>query len=130
MDPLIAPLVTLGKWFADQARRWEQQRCRVRVLVHRGFFDPPGPLGEHYFFVKVVNLSPSREIWITHIWFDTDPRVDIDNPDRPLPARLRPDEPFETWKPVAEVPDVPNVERLGCVQLSNGKIVKSRLNQT
>jgi hypothetical protein len=63
--------------------------------------------------MKVVNLSPSREIEITHIWFDTNPPVHIDNRAGPLPARLRLDETFETWVPVAEVPDVPNVERLG-----------------
>jgi hypothetical protein len=39
--------------------------------------------------MKVVNLSPSREIEITHIWFDTHPPVHIDNRARPLPARLR-----------------------------------------
>jgi len=48
---------------------------------------------------------------------------------RPLPARLRPDETFETWVPVEAVPDVPRVEWLGRVRLSNGKIVKSRLNK-
>ena len=47
-----------------------------------------------------------------------------------LPARLRLDETFETWVPVAEVPDVPNVERLGRVLLSSGKIVKSQRNNT
>jgi hypothetical protein len=94
-------------------------------LVHRAIFLPESP--EHY-FVKVVNLSPSREIEITHIWFDTDPQVYIDNPARPLHARLRPDETFETWVPVAAVPDVPNVERLGRVRLSSGNTVKSQLN--
>jgi hypothetical protein len=74
--------------------------------------------------------SPSREIEITHTWFDTNPPVHIDNRARPLPARLRLDETFETWVPVAEVPDVPNVERLGRVLLSSGKIVKSQRNNT
>jgi hypothetical protein len=52
------------------------------------------------------------------------------NPARPLPARLRLDEEYETWVPVAAVPEVPNVERLGRVRLSNGKVVKSRRNKT
>jgi len=120
---LIAPLL----WFADQARGWQQRRRRVRVLAHRAIWLPASP--EHY-FMKVVNLSPNREVEITHTWFDTQPPVHIVNPDRPLPARLRLDEEFETWVPVAAVPNVPNVERLGRVRLSNGKVVKSRLNRT
>jgi hypothetical protein len=32
--------------------------------------------------------------------------------------------------PVAEVPEAPNVERLGRVLLSSGKIVKSQRNKT
>jgi hypothetical protein len=81
--------------------------------------------------VKVVNLSRDRDIEISHIWFDTNPPQHIFNPDRPLPARLRPDETFETWVPAAALPepDAPNVERLGRVQLSNGKVVKSRPNK-
>jgi hypothetical protein len=113
-------------WFASQARRWHQWRRHVRVLVHRAFFQPGPPW---FYFVKVTNLSPRREIEITHIWFDTNPQVDIINPDRPLHARLRPDQTFETWKLVSEVPDVAHVERLVRVQLSSGKIVKSRLNK-
>jgi hypothetical protein len=120
---LIAPLL----WFADQARGWQQRRRHVRVLVHRAIWLPASP--EHY-FMKVVNLSPSRDVEITHTWFDTQPPVHIVNPDRPLPARLRLDEEFETWVPVAAIPNVPNVEGLGRVRLSNGKVVKSRRNRT
>jgi hypothetical protein len=79
--------------------------------------------------VKVTNLSPRREIEITHIWFDTNPRVDILNLVRPLPARLGLDETFETWVPVQAVPDVAHVARLARVRLSTGKVVKSRLNK-
>ncbi len=98
----------------------------ARALVHRAYFVPQSPW--HY-FMKVVNLSPNREIEITHIWFDTNPRVDILNPDRALPTRLRPYETFETWVPVASLPDVPNMEQLGRVLLSGGQIVKSQLNK-
>ena len=119
---LIASLL----WFADQARGWRQRRRHVRVLLHRGIFLPEPP---EYYFMKVVNLSPSREIEITHIWFDSNPPVHIDN-HAPLPARLRLDETFETWVPVAAVPEVSNVERLGRVLLSSGKVVKARRNTT
>lgn len=98
----------------------------MRVLVHRALFST-GPTV--YLFVKVTNLSRSREVEITHLWFDTEPPVHVLNQNRPLPARLRLDETFETWIPVGAVPDVENVERLGRVRLSNGKTVKSRPNK-
>jgi hypothetical protein len=120
----FSDLIALLIWFADLVTG----RRHVRVLVHRAFF-LPGPPPPWYYFVKVVNRSLRREIEITHIWFDTDPQVDIMNPDRPLPAHLRPDQTFETWKLVSEVPDAAHVERLVRVQLSSGKIVKSRLNK-
>ena len=63
-----------------------------------------------------------------HLWFETDPPTQILTPVRPLPARLRLDETFETWIPVADVPTVDDLERMVRVQLSNGKVVKSRLN--
>jgi hypothetical protein len=113
-------------WLADQARGWQQRRRRVRALIHRAIFLPTST--EH-FFLKVTNLSETREVEITHIWFATEPPVHVLNSARPLPTRLRLDETFETWVPVAEVPHVPNVEFLGRIQLSNGKVVKSRLNR-
>jgi len=129
MDPIALLL-----WLADQARAWRQQQRRVRVLVHRAIFLPAillsaSPEQHEHYFMKVTNLSPSREIEITHVWFETKPPVHVMNPHRRLPARLRLDETFETWVPVAEVPNVPNVERLGRVLLSNGKVIKSRPNK-
>ena len=109
------------------AYQWYQRRVRVRVLVHRAYFTEPG--SAQCFFIKVTNLSRDRDIEITHIWFETNPRVDILNPDRPLTAILPPAKTFETWVPVAAVPDVPNVEQLGRVLLSNGDTIKSRLNK-
>ena len=103
-----------------------QQRRRVRALVHRAWFE--GDPVERY-HIKVTNTSPRREIEITHIWFETDPRVDVVNPETPLPQRLRLDETFETWIPAALVPSVPDIERRVRVLLSNGKVVKSRLNK-
>ena len=51
-------------------------------------------LGPLYYFVKVTNLS-LREVVITHVWVDGDPQVPVLLPQRPLPARLRPDEQWE-----------------------------------
>jgi cobalamin biosynthesis protein CbiG len=118
----LAPVI----WLANQGRSWHQWRRRLRVLVHRGVFLPTS--AEHY-FIKATNLSRQRELEITHVWCETEPPVHVLNPNRPLPARLRLDETFETWIGVAAIPDVPNVERLVRVALSNGKVVKSRLNK-
>ena len=116
----------------DQARRGHQRRRKVRVLVHRAVFLSGGghqssPL-EH-FFIKVTNLSPKREVEVTHIWFATEPPVNLINFSRPLPARLRLDETFETWILAGALHPDEAAERLVRVQLSNGKIVKSRLNK-
>lgn len=120
----MAPLVWLAGLLTDR----QQQRRRVRVLVHRGVFLVPG--SALYFFIKVTNLSSTREIEITHIWFATKPPVHVLNhPERPIPARLRPDETYETWIPVDDVPAVGNVESLVRVRLSNDKVLKSRLNK-
>lgn len=122
MDPMA-----LVVWLVDLNRGWQQRTRRVRVLVHCAvFLDDP----RSYFFVKATNLSRSREVEITHIWFDTEPPAHVLNRDRPLPVRLRLDETFETWIPVAAVPHVKNIERLGRVRLSSGKTVKSRLNKS
>jgi hypothetical protein len=116
--PPISPLL----WIVKQVR----ERRRVRVLVHRGIFLLPE--SPEYYFIKMTNLSRNREIQITHIWFDTEPRAHLLNPARPLEARLRPDETFEICVLVAEVPNAPNVEWLGRVRLSSGKTIKSQLN--
>jgi hypothetical protein len=97
-------------------------------MVHRAFF-VDGYQERQQFFIKVTNLSPKREVEITHLWFETNPPTQILNPVRPLTARLRLDETFETWIPVADVPTEDDLERKVRVQLSNGKVVKSRLNK-
>jgi hypothetical protein len=113
----------LASAIANQVTQ-EVVRLEARALVHREIFLPQSP---EYYFVKVVNLSQS-EIQITHLWFDTDPVMHILNDARPLPTRLHPSETFETWAPVAALPDVPNIEQLGRVLLSSGQIIKSQPN--
>jgi hypothetical protein len=111
-------------------RRRDRLR-RLRVLVHRAVFlsDSGLPVSDEQLFVKVTNSSDSREVSITHIWLDTTPQIDLLNSARPLPARLQPDETFETWAPVAVLPNVAGLEQLVRVKLSNGTTVKSRLNK-
>lgn len=50
------------------------------------------------------------------------------NPQRPLHTVLGPEKTYETWCPVAAVPDVSNAEGLVRVRLSNGKVVKGHRN--
>jgi hypothetical protein len=125
-------------------------RRRVRVRVHRGVFlggfgatplttEPellssppvtgsPGPNPAHYYFVKVVNVSDSRKIEVTHVWFKTEPEVVVTNGTEPLPVRLRPDEGWEGWVPAAAVDHQPDAAWRCRVRLSNGKVVRSRPN--
>jgi hypothetical protein len=81
--------------------------------------------------MKVVNLPKDRDIEIANISYETNPRTYNLNSDHPLTARLRPDETFETWVPLADQPepDAPNPEQLGRVRLPRGKVIKSRLNK-
>jgi hypothetical protein len=100
-----------------------QERRKVRVLVHRVVFLPQSP--EHL-LVKVTNLSKSREIEITHIWFDTQPPIHMLDADRPLPTRLRVDETVETWGSGERAASGIPTERMARVQLPNGTVVNSR----
>ncbi len=106
----------------------EESERRVRVMVHRAFFTTDGRDKRQQFFIWVTNLSPEREVEVTHISFQTGPRKDVLNPERPLPKRLRLDERWETWEPVADVPTEDELERKVRVLLSNGKVVKSLPN--
>lgn len=125
------PIVPLALKALDAAREKLQNRRKLRVLVHRAYFlDSRGePAGDEQFFVKVTNLSRERDLEITHIWFDTEPQAHILNVARPMPARLRPDETFETWTPVSSVPVVQEPEWLVRVLMSSGATVESRLNR-
>ena len=114
-------------WITDRLREVQQTRRRVKVLVHRAYFR--GGNIPHL-FVKVTNLSATRETEITHVWFEVDPRVDVVLPDRPLPARLRPDETWEGWAEITgPLAGINDAERLARVRLPNGKVVKSRPNK-
>jgi hypothetical protein len=129
MDPHLTALFGVGRVLTDQVRRAHQSRRKLRVLVHKGYFLSGGPSEAEHYFIKVTNAPPKRAVEVTHIWFETKPPVHVLNPHRPLSARLRLDETFETWILVAEVPDEEGVEYLGRVRLSSGKVVKSRLHK-
>jgi hypothetical protein len=99
----------------------------VRFTVHRAFF---ARSDRECFFLNVTNLSRTREIEITHIWFDTTPQISALEPDRPLPKRLKPDESWETWIDVARLPaeSRESAFRLGRLRVSTGAVIKSKKN--
>ena len=77
------------------------QQITAQVRVHRAFFEN-SPV--EFYFVNVVNPSAISDVVITHVWYGGSVRIDILNPDRPLPQRLQPRQPWETWIAVHEVP--------------------------
>jgi len=83
------------------------------------------------YFITVTNRSPVRDVEITHVWFDSAPQVPVINPERPLPKRLRPDEPWATWIEAETLPQGlgDRVFTLARVRLSTGRTMKSRLNR-
>src|SRR5262249_24836147 len=89
---LFAPLKSIFDWYTD--------RRVLRVRVHRAFFHG---LNTPLYFVNVANLSKIRELEITHVWCDTDPRIVVTQNERPLPKRLKPDESWATWIPVHNI---------------------------
>ena len=130
-------------WGVDQFWRWQQGRRKVRVLVHQAVFlksdassgaktvvTTADGLPAVFWFVKVTNLSASRDVGITHVWVEGDPMITPQLPERPLPTRLRPDEEWEGWVPVETVAHVDDPARAFGVRLPNGRVLRSRPNAT
>ena len=101
---------------------------RVRFTVHRAFFISSGI---ECFFLNVTNISPKKEIEITHVWFDNKPQIPVLNKDRPLPKRLKPDETWETWIKVAKIPEwiLESPYDKARLRISTGRIIKSKKNK-
>jgi hypothetical protein len=124
----IGPGVNLLKW----TREWEQKRRKVALTVHVAHEvtgqDAQGQpiLGRENYYVGVVNRSRERDIVVTHVWFDTEPPLHINDPD--LPRRLAYDARWETPVPTANVAAprdrAPFLAR--CQIEPDDKIIKSR----
>jgi len=104
---------------------------RVQVKTHRAYLNN-GPLP--YYFIKIINLSPIREVEVTHVWFQNfgspSNEVHILNPQNPLPRRLKPQEIWETWIAVNEIPNMgEQVYDMFIIELSNGRRYKSKKNK-
>jgi hypothetical protein len=130
---LLEPKGNVPAEVADAVRRWTSPssasaQAGVRVTVHLAVFDahPDAPA----YFVNVTNLYSDRDVEITHVWFEGPPRVDVMRSDRPLPARLRPYESWETWQLLETIPEAVrhNPFTLARVRLSTGAIIQSSEN--
>ena len=111
------------------APAWADRR-RLRLTTHRAFFLTPDgqPSGPERYFVTATNLSRSRDLTITHVWFATMPEVHI--VDQALPVRLRPEESWETPVELNRLPaDVrDSAFNLARVRLSTRAIASSTRN--
>lgn len=61
-------------------------------------------MGPPCYFINVTNMSLTREVEVTHVWFDCSPEVDVFRSERPLPKRLKVDETWETWVLASDLP--------------------------
>jgi serine/threonine-protein kinase len=100
----------------------------IRLAVHLAAF-----VGRARFalFINATNLSQSLELEITHIWIEGNPKIHVMNGERPLPKRLKPQETWETWIDIWQLPgDVLN-DRLHIsvrARLSTGEVISAVLN--
>ncbi len=119
----------LLKTLFEAGRSLYGDRRNVRLTVHRGTFQSTG---RECYFINAANLSRNREIEITHVWFATTPQVAALQEQRPLPRRLKPDEAWETWVEVGQLPHQigDQVYTLARARLSTGAVIQSRRNES
>lgn len=74
----------------------------IKIRVHRARF--VNDLTENY-FINVTNLS-TKQVELTHVWYqDEKAHIAITHPSRSLPISLNPDQSWETWIQVNDVPE-------------------------
>jgi len=112
---------------AIRAARGEDDRIVV-VRVHRAFFSGRS---EECHFINVTNLSPTRVVEITHVWYeDENHHIPVVQVPRLLPARLDLDASWETW---IESSALPREHRQDAssrfrVRISTGRVFCSEAN--
>jgi hypothetical protein len=82
-------------WKLLSLARAVKVHCHIGHLTHQNV---------DCYFVRVINQSPFRKAVVTEVWFDAGTRIPVLNAERPLPKVLPPDEIWETWIPVAALP--------------------------
>jgi serine/threonine protein kinase len=104
-------------------------RDSVRVAVHVAAF-----AGSQRFalFINATNLSQSVDRELTHVWIEAEPKIHVVNEKRPLPKRLKPQETWETWVELWQIPSQllrGPFQTLVRAKLSNGEIISAVLNE-
>ena len=97
--------------------------CPVRLRAHTAAF--VGSM-RAALFINATNHSETADREVTHVWVETTPRVFAENDRRPLPKRLRPQETWETWVHLDQLPAGVPTDRLpGLVRarLSTGEVL-------
>lgn len=109
-DPKICRILYCQK---HGCKTWHYPAITLRLTVETH---------DKHYFIHTTNVS-ERDIEVTHIWFECDPRVHVLT--RELPKRLTPN---ETWKTYIEIENVPvdNPSTRARARLSTGVIVSSR----
>lgn len=99
---------------------------KVEVTSHSGVLESSGCYCQ---FIKVTNLSKTRKVVLTEVWFQLNTkRTPVVNNARPMPIVLQPEEQWETW---IELSDIPSgfhnaAAKLARVKLSDGKVLESK----
>src|SRR6056297_1291693 len=105
---------------------WRDKR-RVSVTVHKAYFLNTEPKVWAY-FINIVNLSRNQDIVVTHVWIEWQgEQYQALHPERELPHRLIPQEPWTTWVEFSKLPEDIHTEpyELGRAKLSSGAIINS-----
>lgn len=124
----MEPFSLVGRALFDLGRDVSQRRRRVRVRAHEAVFQ--GTI-EPCVMINVVNLG-QRPITVTHVWLEGATELHLSNAQRPLPRRLEPDEPWETWSPLSEFGPLlrtlhgDQLLRSARVRLSTGRVIKAK----
>lgn len=121
VSTLLTPASPEGKNTADIVLR-----LTVHIACFVGSYTP-------CFFINATNLCRDVDIEITHIWFESNPKVFAANADRPLPKRLRPHETWETWVSLTQFSSEhlhEGLYHLARARLSTGEIISSTKNES
>lgn len=108
----------------EEGPRPQSAPVNVRVLVHKGYFE--GNPVQH-FFIKIINTMRDTDVEVTHTWYENDGET-VDILAAPLPRRLKPSETYETWVPVADIPQHENVFQHFRAEVSTGEVFASQQN--
>jgi len=115
-----------GETVADQPPGDETRVLEVRI--HRAFFS--GQYQECH-FVNLTNVSPSRVLEITHVWYEDETQhIPIIQASRPLPVRLDLDQSWETWIESSRLPLGHRHDALARfrARISTGSVFTSKAN--